>query len=288
MNSATPEPGKTPETILTDHFTTLCSAPDGVKKLRELILTLAVQGRLVPQNLADEPASVLLERIQEEKECLVTEGKIKKQKALPPIDPEEVPFEVPEGWMWTRMGEIGSWSTGGTPSRRISEYFGGEIRWIKSGDLNDSILYEVDETISKRGLENSNAKLLPIGSVSVALYGATIGKTSILGVEATTNQACANCIPFHKFLYNRYLLYYILEERKNLNRAGQGGAQPNLTNKIIHEWYLPLPPIAEQHRIVERVDALMALCDELEERISRQQDVAGKLTEAICARTGGI
>ena len=86
------------------------------------------------------------------------------------------------------------WSTGGTPSRQVSNYFDGGIPWIKSGDLNDGVVTKTDDTISQSGLENSNAKLLPKGTISIALYGATIGKLGILGIEATTNQACANCI----------------------------------------------------------------------------------------------
>ena len=115
----------------------------GIKKLRELILELAVRGKLVPQDPSDEPASALLARIAAEKARLVKEGKIKKPKTLPEIREEEKPFELPEGWEWQRLGAIGFTQTGGTPSKSSQEYFGNDIPFINPGDISDtSVIYD--------------------------------------------------------------------------------------------------------------------------------------------------
>ena len=116
--------------------------------LREKILDLAMRGKLVKQDPNDEPASVLLEKIKAEKEQLIKEKKIKKSKLLPPISDEEKPFEIPDSWEWVRLGDIGAWAAGATPSRKHPEYYGGTIPWLKTGDLNDGIVNETSETFT--------------------------------------------------------------------------------------------------------------------------------------------
>ena len=120
------------------------------KKLRQKILDLAIHGKLVPQDPNDEPASVLLERIRVEKERLISEGKIKRsRKTVKTADmhhyEQDMPFEVPKGWVWTTLGEIGNWQSGATPSRMQKEYYEGTIPWLKTGDLNDGLITEIPE-----------------------------------------------------------------------------------------------------------------------------------------------
>jgi type I restriction enzyme S subunit len=165
--------------------------------------------------------------------------------------------ELPEGWTTTTLDEVGRWSTGGTPSRKDKNYFNGQIPWVKSGDLNDGLITKTDERITRAGLNNSAAKLIPPGAVTVALYGATIGKLGVLGVAAATNQACANCEVDEKITERWFLFYYLLHQRQALVEAGQGGAQPNLTNGIIRDWPIWLPPIAEQDRVIKKVRDLL-------------------------------
>ena len=112
--------------LLEKHFETAFAAPDGIARLRELILTLAMRGKLVPQDPNDPPASELLKEIEAEKQRLLKEGKIKKPRPLPPIKPEEVPYELPQGWEWVRLGDIGSWKSGSTPSRSNKSFYGGD------------------------------------------------------------------------------------------------------------------------------------------------------------------
>jgi len=117
-----------------NNFGLMADAPNGVQKLREMILQLAVQGKLVPQDPKDEPASVLLEKIKAEKERLLKEGKIKKSKSLPSIKLGEIPYEIPIGWEWIRLGEMGFTQTGTTPSKSNPAYFGKYIPFIKPAD----------------------------------------------------------------------------------------------------------------------------------------------------------
>ena len=236
------------------------------KKLRQKILDLAIHGKLVPQDSNDEPASVLLERIRAEKERLIAEGKIKRSKKSATSDTshyENVPFEVPEGWCWRTLGDIGTWQAGGTPSRMHKEYYGGNIPWLKTGDLNDGIITSIPENITEEGLNNSSAKLNPTGSVLIAMYGATIGKIGILGMPATTNQACCACINY-KGLIQKYLFYFLLSHKKEFIALGGGGAQPNISKDIIVKTLIPIPPIKEQERIVSQIDNLLNLLDTLD------------------------
>lgn len=236
------------------------------KKLRQKILDLAIHGKLVPQDPNDEPASVLLERIHAEKEALIKEGKIKRTKKTTASDTshyENVPFEVPDGWCWTTLGEIGTWQAGGTPSRMHKEYYGGNIPWLKTGDLNDGLITTIPEYITEEGLNNSSAKLNPAGSVLIAMYGATIGKVGILGIPATTNQACCACVDYNGII-RKYLFYFLLSYKEEFIALGGGGAQPNISKDIIVKTFIPVPPIQEQIRIVSEIEGLLALLDSLD------------------------
>jgi len=186
-------------------------------------------------------------------------------------------------WKLLKLQDIGEWQTGGTPSRSNPEYFGGGIPWVKITDLNDGMVNRTEETISRKGLENSSAKLLPPGSICVGIYG-SIGKIGILGMPATTNQACANCIVNENVVELKYLFYYIISQRETLLSKGRGGTQPNINNRILREWpiYLPSPP--EQHEIVRRVDALFALADRIESEVAGARGRVEALREAVLAK----
>ena len=244
------------------------------QQLKNSILQMAVQGKLVPQDPNDEPASVLLERIRAEKEKLIKEGKIKKEKNPsvifrgadnlpyekigknePVCIADEVPFEIPESWEWVRLGSIGDWGSGATPSRTTPEYYNGNIPWLKTGDLNDGYITHIPETITERALLETSVRLNPIGSVLIAMYGATIGKLGILQTPATTNQACCACIPFTG-IYNEFLFYFLMSQKLAFIKRGEGGAQPNISKEKIVATLMPLPPKAEQKRIVEKLHIL--------------------------------
>ena len=230
--------------------------------LKKSILQYAMQGKLVPQGPNDEPASELLKRIKAEKEQLIKEGKIKKEKPLPPITQDEIPYNLPEGWQWVRLGNIGDWGAGSTPNRaRTDYYFKGTIPWLKTGDLNDGFITEIPEKITELALKQTSVKIKPIGSLLIAMYGATIGKLGILTLPATTNQACCACVAFPE-IETKFLFYYLLAERDNLRKRGDGGAQPYISREKIIAYLLPLPPLAEQKRIVEKLEEILPLVDE--------------------------
>jgi type I restriction enzyme S subunit len=186
---------------------------------RNQVLQLAIQGKLVAQDPNDEPASVLLEKIKEERDKLVREKEIKKQKPLPEITEEEKPFKIPESWEWVRLGEIGDWGAGATPKRSNPKYYkNGTIPWIKTGELNDGYIKHSEEYITEEAIKETSVRMNKIGDVLIAMYGATIGKLGILKIKATTNQACCACTPFNG-VFNRYLFYYLLSQRENLDQV---------------------------------------------------------------------
>ena len=241
------------------------------QELKSSILQLAVQGRLVEQRPEEGTAEELYCQIQEEKQRLIKEGKIKKEKPLPEITEDEVPFDIPESWKWVRVGNIGSWSAGATPSRTKPEYYGGNVPWLKTGDLNDGYIESVPETITQLALDNTSVRLNPIGSVLMAMYGATIGKLGILSIPATTNQACCACIVCQS-MYNKYLFYFLMASRIRYIKMGEGGAQPNISKEKIVSSLLPLPPLAEQKRIVAKIEELLPYIDRYEKAWSKLED----------------
>ena len=249
------------------------------KQLKNSILQWAIQGKLVPQDPNDEPASVLLERIRAEKARLVKEKKIKKDKnesiiyrgednsyyekflatgEVKCID-EEIPFEIPKGWEWSRMGSIGDWGAGATPAKGNTSYYGGNILWLRTGELNNSIVNDTEIKITDKALKECSLRLNKAGDVLIAMYGATIGKVAIAGCELTTNQACCACTPIG--IFNYYLFYFLMGNQVDFIKKGEGGAQPNISREKLVAHLMPIPPIQEQHRIVERIKDVLPLTD---------------------------
>ena len=174
-----------------------------------------------------------------------------------------MPFEVPESWCWTTLGEIGNWQAGATPSRMRKDYYGGNIPWLKTGDLTDGYIYEIPETITDKALEETSVKLNPTGSVLIAMYGATIGKIGILTFPATTNQACCACVDY-KAVTQKYLFNFLLSHKEEFVKMGGGGAQPNISKEKIISTLIPIPPIAEQNRIADEIERLITFIEVIE------------------------
>lgn len=233
--------------------------PEDMKKS---VLQYAIQGKLVEQRLEEGTGAELYKQMQAEKQRLIKEKKIKKEKQLAEITDDEIPFDIPETWIWIRVGDVGSWGSGATPPRTNSAYYGGSIPWLKTGDLNDGFIKEVPEFITELALEKTSVRLNPVGSVLMAMYGATIGKLGILEIPVTTNQACCACIPYAG-MYNKYLFYYLMSMRQTYIGMAEGGAQPNISKEKIVNSILPLPPLEEQHRIVAKLEEILPLCERL-------------------------
>lgn len=233
--------------------------PEDMKKS---VLQYAIQGKLVEQRAEEGTGAELYKQMQAEKQRLIKEKKIKKEKTLVEITDDEIPFDIPETWIWIRVGDVGSWGSGATPPRTNPAYYGGSIPWLKTGDLNDGFIKEVPEFITELALEKTSVRLNPVGSVLMAMYGATIGKLGILEIPVTTNQACCACIPYAG-MYNKYLFYYLMSMRQTYIGMAEGGAQPNISKEKIVNSILPLPPLEEQHRIVAKLEEILPLCERL-------------------------
>ena len=230
------------------------------EQLKASILQYAIQGKLVEQRLEEGTGGELYQQMQTDKQTLIREKKIKKEKPLSDIIDDEIPFDVPESWKWVKVGNVGSWSSGATPSRTNPAYYGGSIPWLKTGDLNDGFIQEVPEYITDLALEKTSVRLNPIGSVLMAMYGATIGKLGILEIPVTTNQACCACIPYAG-MNNKYLFYYLMSMRQSYIGMAEGGAQPNISKEKIVNSLIPLPPAEEQKRIVAKIEELLPYVD---------------------------
>ncbi|MBE9139874.1 restriction endonuclease subunit S [Nodosilinea sp. LEGE 07088] len=270
---------------LADHFDTLFTTEQSIDRLKQTILQLAVMGRLVPQDPTDEPASVLLEKIAAEKARLVKEGKIKKPKVLDAIGEDEKPFEVPDGWLWERIGTFALVGTGATPARDRPDYYvPEEIAWVTSGETSQEAVFSTKEKISRKAVEETNVTVYPPGTLIVAMYrqGKTRGQITELKIHAGTNQACAAIQLVDESLHHKdYIKLFFQKSYEELREHAAGGAQPNLNVGKISHTPVSLPPLAEQHRIVQKVDALMALCDQLKARLAQADDTRRHLAEAV-------
>ena len=225
-----------------------------IKQTKSKILDLAIHGKLVPQDPNDEPAIELLKRIN---------------PGFTPCDNghyTQLPFETPQNWSWTTLGKIGKWQSGSTPNRLNKDYYNGNIPWLKTGDLNDGYITHIPESITEKALNETSVKLNPTGSVLIAMYGATIGKIGMLTFPATTNQACCACEVFNG-IDKEFLFLFLLSHREEFIKMGGGGAQPNISKEKIINTYIPLPPFAEQKRIVNTVNVLFTKLDDIMESL---------------------
>ena len=259
----------------------------GIKKLRELILELAVRGKLVPQDPNDEPASVLLERIAAEKAQLIKDKRIKKPKVLPEISEDEKPFELPKGWEWTRLGEVGSIVGGGTPKSGEASYWCEEgIKWLTPADLygrKEKFISSGKRDITEEGLAKSSAQLLPVSSILFSSR-APIGYVAIASSPLATNQGFKSIVPFLNG-FSEYIYYYLKRSARYIDDAASGTTFKEVSGLIVSKLLISLPPVLEQQRIVAKVDELMGLCDALEAQtensITAHQTLVEVLLEAL-------
>ena len=226
-----------------------------IHKVKNKILSLAIHGKLVPQNPNDEPASELIKRINPKAEITCDNGHY-----------TQLSFEVPQNWSWTTLGKIGKWQSGSTPNRLNKDYYNGNIPWLKTGDLNDGYITYIPEYITEKALNETSVKLNPTGSVLIAMYGATIGKIGILTFPATTNQACCACEVFNG-IDREFIFLFLLSHREEFIKMGGGGAQPNISKEKIINTYIPLPPFTEQKRIINAVNKIFAQLDAIMESL---------------------
>ena len=276
--------------MMLSNLNLLATAPGGVARLRELILTLAVQGKLVPQDPADEPASRLLQKIRAEKDRLIAEGKIKKDKPLAVIAEEEKPFELPVGWEWVRLGALTSLVTSG--SRSWKDFYAQEgATFIRSQDIKYDRLEFAERAFVKlpAGAEGVRTQV-QLRDLLVTITGANVGKAAAVleeMPEAYVSQHVALIRMLEVRLVDYLHLWLVSEhEGRKLLLASSYGAKPGLNLQNINHLLVPLPPLAQQSRIVTRVTALRRLCADLRQRLAEREAVQARLAEVLVESVG--
>ena len=275
----------TPEAFF-EKFGQLTDAPNSIVKIRELVLRMATTGRIAEQDPADQSASELLTQIFAEREDLIERGEAKGRTPGSPITAGDT-TDLPPSWVRCNIAEVCDLRTGATPSRQEPSYFGGEIPWLVSGDVNKGEIAECDGRITESGLQSSNCKIIPPGAVLIALngQGKTRATVAILRIPATLNQSLVAIVPYAPELLLPEYIFWNLRGRYYAIRDITGQKQRRgLNMKLIGQLTLPVPPLAEQKRIVAKVDELMALCDRLEAQRQERETQHAALARASLAR----
>jgi type I restriction enzyme, S subunit len=257
-----------------------------LSRLRQSILQEAVQGKLVSQDPKDEPASELLKKIKIEKEKLIKEEKIKKQKELPPIEEDEIPYKLPKGWVWTRLGEICILRRGASP-RPIKKYVTESeegVNWIKIGDTSKGSKYltETKEKITPEGAKKSvfvtKGELIMSNSMS-------FGEPYILKINGCIHDGWLSFNYPKQFINIDFLYYLLFSQKIYYESKAEGTGVRNLNINKVFQMPIPLPPLSEQKRIVEKVDTLMKSCDELEFKIKENKESSESLMGAVLKKS---
>jgi type I restriction enzyme, S subunit len=272
-----------------DAFDLILDCPENVTVLRQTILQLAVQGRLVRQEPGDEPVKKLVDRIRKERERLVKEGKIKRLKILKPINGVEVPYSLPNGWTWIRFPEIGELSRGKSKNRPRNDpilYINGKYPLIQTGDVSraNGIVKTYSALYNETGLKQS--RLWPKGTMCITI-AANIAETALLGFDACFPDSVVGFIPHNEIENTKYFEFFMRTAKQHLEKFAPQTAQKNINIEILENLLIPLPPLAEQHRIVAKVDALMALCDALESRLKGWASIQARLAGAVVKQVAG-
>ena len=260
----------------------LTARPDQIKPLRQTILNLAVRGKLVEQDPTDETASELLKRIAPEVEKKRT-GRGRRAKPLPAVDPADAPFELPDGWAWARFPEIGNFGRGKSKHRPRNDpalYADGTHLMIQTGDVARSGGKITTFTNKYNDVGLAQSMLWPKGTLCITI-AANIADSGILDFDACFPDSVVGFVPASVFENASYFEYFVRTAKANLLEFAPSTAQKNINLEILTSVLIPLPPLAEQHRIVAKVDALMALCDRLEASLTTTATTRSKLLNAL-------
>lgn len=264
---------------IASHFDTLFSTESSIDQLKQTLLQLAVMGKLVPQDPSDEPAAELLKKVATTKGRLIKAQQIKKQKTFLSVSVNEMPFNIPKSWVWVRLGNLGFTQTGGTPSKSNPEYFGADIPFIKPADISNGSVNYQNEGLSSIGSEKLG-RIAPPGSILMVCIG-TIGKCAGIDRDCAFNQQINSVSPY---LDMGAYLYRAVSASFFQNFAW--GKSSSTTIAILNKgkWEnipLPVPPLAEQRRIVAKVDELMTLCDRLKASLQTAQATQLHLADSL-------
>jgi len=283
-DSASPEALADRWQRIAEHFDILLDRPEAVDALEQTILQLAVRGLLVPQDLGDYPASALLQTIKVTQNKLIAQGKIKQSKSLRSAECNERPFALPKGWVWTRFPDIASIAGGATPSKAILSYWTGDIPWVSPKDMKVAFISDAQDHIADAALQGS-LSLIPPGSLLMVVRGMILAHSFPIArtlVPVTINQDMKALTPVDASLLP--FLALICTGMKSdvlhlIDRSTHGTCK--LESAKIFGMAIPLPPLAEQARIVARVEELRRLCIDLRQRLSAQQSNQSQLAGAL-------
>lgn len=266
-----------------ENFKIIFQTPGSMQELRNVVLQLAIEGKLVPQDPKDEPASVLIGKIKAERDELIKEGKLKKQKPIKSINETDM-LEIPESWEIEKLGNVFEIQRGSSPRPKGSPlYFEKnktEFHWITIWDItNNSKENKLVDTKEYLTLEGSkHSRYVEEGEIIIAVSGSTVGKTSILGIDGYIYDGLAVVKGLNKFLVFRDYLFLFLQSWKNkINNMSEGSAFPNINTDKLNNLLITIPPEAEQHRIVQKVESIMALIDQIEAELMHKDDLVKKL-----------
>ena len=265
----------------------LSNQKSDIDSLKQAILQEAVQGKLTEgwraNNSNTEPASELLKRIGESKNRLIEQKIFKAKYDTDKFEPLINRPVIPNSWTYVTVGNICELITGATPSKSKSQYFGGNIKWLVSGDIHKGYIHDCEGRITEEGMSSSNCKVLPIDSIMIALngQGKTRATVALLKTEATCNQSLIAMKPFLDNCYLSEYIYYLLKGKYFQIRGITGQKQRRgLNMTLVSQLPIALPPLKEQKAIVENVNSLMALCDELEQQIDNSQTQIEQLMQS--------
>lgn len=294
-SAASPHELQTSWARLADNFGRLFHASEDVAELRRLILDMAMRGRLVDQDAIEEPAGTLCAHIETKKHELSKIKKLKLQKSLSKIGDDEIPFDIPKGWEWIRLGQIAELINGdrGKNYPNKDEYISVGVPWINTGHIepDGTLTRHHMNFISREKFDSLNSGKIEPGDLVYCLRGATFGKTAF--VTPYEEGAIASSLMIVRPIISslsRFLYYYLISPlgRCQILRFDNGTAQPNLSANSVGLFSYPLPPLQEQSRIVSKIEQLMRVCDTLELQLQHSTEVAGHLAVAAVSSLTGI
>ncbi len=281
QNAESPEEFERQWAQVCDAFDLILDCPENVAVLRQTILQLAVLGKMDTHDLKDEPVEKLIEKIRKEKVQLVKEGKSKKEKPLVPVNADEVPFILPNRWMWCRFGDVATIETNIVPPDDFQN-----LPHVAPDNIEKrtGILLHY-RTVAEDDVQSPNHHFYP-DQIVYSKIRPNLSKLTIVDFEGLCS---ADMYPIYSHIFNKYLKIYMLSLPFYNQAVGDENrlAMPKINQTQLNLIYVAVPPLAEQHRIVAKVDALMALCDALEAQLKERAGVQGRLAGAVGIQVAG-
>lgn len=256
--------------LIKSNWGTIAESPTAIDPIRKLILDLAVRGDLVKVSQPKLVANI---------EWTTSDLKLDESKLwhLPTLHSKKR-----DGWIRIPLARIGSWGSGGTPTSSRKEYYeNGTIPWAVIGDLNNDVMMNTETMITERALTESSSRLIPKGAILIAMYGASIGKTAISGIECCSNQAIAHCVVDEQLVSRDYFFIVAKSLKRHLIQEGRGAAQPNISQGVLKHLIIDIPSLGEQALIVDSVEKLLGVCDQLESSIHEAAGLAEKFSRSL-------